>query len=568
MLATDILLRNYEQEGDRSFLRLVHLRQPVETYTYGQVLERAAQWWGVYDSLGVQRGEHVVIILKHSLDLYAAFLGALLHGSVPAMFAFPSHKFSEQEYFATIGELLENAGARVLVTYPALATQFCTRAPDAVKGRVVCTADHLVGIPPRSLLERTSATERCVDESVAFLQYSSGTTGIKKGVAISHRALLWQIDRYAAHINAHPMDCVVSWLPLYHDMGLIACFLLPFLKAIPLVAMCPFEWAQQPALWTRAVTQYRGTLSWLPNFAYNHMVRSITDGDLQQCDLSSLRGVVNCSEPILPETHDRFVNRFSAFGFSPSALASSYAMAENTFAVTSGGFGTPVKEDVIDGDVFGRTGRAMPVDTESPRAKTLVSSGRPLADTRVEIVTSNGPTGEREVGEIVLRSPCLLSEYHGNELATSRSLQDGRYFTGDLGYMADGELYVVGRKKDIVIVGGVNIHPQDVEAIVNGVVGAIPGRCVAFGAPRHDLGTEMLVVLAETREQDAAARARIRKDIYEGIVARVGIVPGVIKVVDHMSLRKSSSGKMSRSVNRERFLTGDLFTASKKDAAA
>ena len=568
MLASDILLRNYDRESDRGFLRLVHLRHPVETYTYRQVLDRAAQWRSAYESLGVQRGEHIVIILKHSVDVYAAFLGALLHGSVPAMFAFPSQKFSEQEYFATIGELLENANARVLVTYPSLATQFRTLAPDAVDGRMVCTADHLVDTSRRALGERATVAESCSDDSVAFLQYSSGTTGIKKGVAISHRALLWQIDEYGAHIEAHSMDCVISWLPLYHDMGLIACLLLPFLKAIPLVAMCPFEWAQQPALWTRAVTQYRGTLSWLPNFAYNHMVRSITDGDLQQCDLSSLRGVVNCSEPILPETHDRFVNRFSAFGFSRSALASSYAMAENTFAVTSGGFGTPVKEDVIDGEVFARTGCAMPVDTDSPRAKTLVSSGRPLADTRVEIVTANGPTGEREVGEIVLRSPCLLSEYHGNELATSRSLQGGRYFTGDLGYMADGELYVVGRKKDIVIVGGVNIHPQDVEAIVNGVVGAIPGRCVAFGAPRHDLGTEMLVVLAETREEDAAARARIRKDIYEGIVARVGIVPGVIKVVDHMSLRKSSSGKMSRSVNRERFLTGDLFTASKKDAAA
>jgi acyl-CoA synthetase (AMP-forming)/AMP-acid ligase II len=568
MLATDILLRNYERENDRSFLRLVHLRQPVETYTYRQVLDRAAHWYGAYESLGVRPGEHIVIILKHSLDLYAAFLGALLNGSVPAMFAFPSHKFSEQEYFATIGELLGNANARVLVTYPALATQFFALTPDAVESRVVCTADHLVDTSPRSFGERTTAAESCSDDSVAFLQYSSGTTGIKKGVAISHRALLWQIDQYAAHIDAHSMDCVVSWLPLYHDMGLIACCLLPFLKAIPLVAMCPFEWAQRPSLWTTAVTEHCGTLSWLPNFAYNHMVRSITDAELQRCDLSSLRGLVNCSEPILPDTHRRFVDRFSAFGFSPSALATSYAMAENTFAVTSGGFGTPVKEDVIDGEAFARTGCAVPVGTDRPNPKILVSSGKPLVHTQVEIVTANGPAGNREVGEIVLRSPCLLSEYHGNAVATARSLQDGRYFTGDLGYMADGELYVVGRKKDLVIVGGVNIHPQDVEAIVNGVANAIPGRCVAFGAPRHDLGTEMLVVLAETREQDATARARMGKDIYEGIVARVGIVPGVIKIVDHMSLRKSSSGKMSRSINRERFLAGDSFIASKKDAAA
>ena len=568
MLATDILLRNYEQDSDRTFLRLLHLRRPVETYTYRQVLDRAAQWWGVYESLNIKQGEHVVIILKHSLDLYAAFLGALLHGSIPAMFAFPSQKFSEQEYFATIGELLENADAQVLVTYTDLATQLCTLTPDAVQGRAVCTADRLAGIRPESLVERRAMVgSRSVDR-VAFLQYSSGTTGIKKGVAISHRALLWQIDHYAHSIEARSSDCIVSWLPLYHDMGLIACFLLPFLKAIPLVAMCPFEWAQRPAMWTTAVSQHRATLSWLPNFAYNHMVRSITDAELQQCDLSSLRGVVNCSEPILPDTHRRFVERFSRFGFSPSALATSYAMAENTFAVTSGGFGASVKEDAIDGDAFARTGRAIPVNADHPRAKIIVSSGTLLADTTAEIVTANGPTGDREVGEIVLRSPCLLTEYHGNHAATARSLQDGRYFTGDLGYTADGELFVVGRKNDLVIVGGVNIHPQDVEAIVHGVDGAIPGRCVVFGAPRTDLGTEMLVVLAETREADAAARARMRKDIYEAIVARVGVVPGVIKIVDHMSLRKSSSGKMSRSMNRERFLAGDDFTASKKEAAA
>jgi acyl-CoA synthetase (AMP-forming)/AMP-acid ligase II len=566
MLATNVLLENCAREGDRPFLRLLHLGHEPETYTYRHVLQRACRWRDAYRSHGVDDRGSIVIILKHSLDLYAAFVGALLHGGVPAMFAFPSNKVSEREYFATLVELLGNAGAQLLVTSEDLAGRL--RAPAAaVQDLHICTRESLRSceIDQMSLAEHSRGVASADD--VAFLQYSSGTTGLKKGVAISHRALLWQVDEYAKLMQASTHDCIVSWLPLYHDMGLVASFLLPLLKRVPLVAMCPFEWAQRPSLWTDAVTEYRGTLSWQPNFAYNHMVRSISESERQRCDLSSLRALVNCSEPILADTHSRFLDRFAPHGLRRSALAASYAMAENTFAVTSGGIGEPLAEEVIDGDALGRRGRALPVAKHDPNAKTVVSSGRPLAATQIDIVVDGEVVGERQLGEIVLRSPCLLTEYHGNPAATASSLRDGRYFTGDIGYLAGGALYVVGRCKDVVIVGGVNIHPQDVEEIVGAIPGVVPGRCVAFGAPRADLGTEMLVVLAETREEDDVVRRLTRKNIYEALVARVGVVPGVVTVVDHMTLRKSSAGKMSRAINRERFLSG-AFTAPDRGAAA
>ncbi|MCA9245313.1 MAG: AMP-binding protein, partial [Phycisphaerales bacterium] len=397
--------------------------------------------------------------------------------------------------------------------------------------------------------------------------YSSGTTGRKKGVMISHRALRSQINAYARAIDLRDGDLIVSWLPLYHDMGLIACLLLPLMTRTPLVAMCPFAWARRPAMWPRGVSRFGGTLSWLPNFAYSFMARSIAEADLDGVSLKSLRGVVNCSEPVLAASHDAFCARFAPYGFNKAALATSYAMAENTFAVTSAGFGTPVREIVVDNAVFQREGRAEAASADV--TKRLVSSGVALPDTDIRVIDDNGASlPERHVGEITLRSPCMLTGYFRNEDATRRALPDGRLHTGDLGFLADGHLYVIGRKHDVMCVRGQTLHPQDIEQIVSETNGVTPGRCVAFGVIDDDAGTERVVIIAETREPLDRIADSLAGAIRRRVAEATDLTPDDVRIVEPMWLRKSSSGKLSRAANRERYLALLVKPTDARDALA
>lgn len=532
------------------FLRLRFAGRHDECLSYHALLCEAGRFANHYHACGLQPGERIAVILKHSRALYTSFVGALLGGFVPSIWPFPSPKISRTEYAKMLSALLDNAEPGLVITYPELREEIQKSDGLSRHKALVTTAEDVpdhCGTPP---------TCDAIDpDAIAFLQYSSGTTGTKKGVAISHRALLWQVDRYAEAIGLCDDDRIVSWLPLYHDMGLIACLLLPVTTRTPLVAMCPFEWVQQPATWLRAVSETRATLSWLPNFAYNFMVRSVSDAELVGVDLASLRGVVNCSEPIMAESHARFLRRFESVGLRASALCASYAMAENTFAVTSGGFEAPLRHDCINADEFAKTGRAVPADASDDSTRTLVSSGTALPGTEIRIADEDGNTlPDRQLGEIVLRSPCQLSAYHRNDDATRAAVRDGELFTRDVGYLADGELYVTGRKKDMLIIRGQNVYPQDIETLVSEVPGVIPGRCAAVGIANEQEGTEDLVVLAESAEADTPRRNEIRRRIARRISEATDVTPADVRVLPHMWLRKSTSGKISRRINRERYV--------------
>ncbi|MGB8180779.1 MAG: AMP-binding protein, partial [Stellaceae bacterium] len=526
------------------FLRLIFPGREDRVFAYADLVAEAGRWARVYARKGLKSGDRVIVTLPHSLALYAAYIGALFGGQVPAMFAFPSAKLSEEVYFATAGRLIAGSRAKLLVAERTLGDALHTRAADAIKGV------HLV-TPEDADAERPGFVEPPVvkADDTAFLQYSSGTTGIKKGVVLSHRALLWQVAAYGDAIGAGPTDRVVTWLPLYHDMGLIAAFFLPLLHKIPIVAMSPHDWVVRPALWLQAVTQHRGTLAWMPNFAFSFLARSVPEAELTGLDLSSLRGLVNCSEPVMAASHTAFLARFASRGFRSEALAASYAMAENTFAVTSAGFGQPPLVEHIDSSAFEQDGRCV----VAAGGRAMVSSGRVLPETDLAIEDEAGRAlGERRVGEIVVASPCLMAAYDGDAEATASALQAGRFRTGDLGYIAGGELFVTGRKKDLIIVGGRNLYPQDIEEVVSRVAGIIPGRCVAFGVPDEAAGTERLVVLAES-EAPAVRHAAIKSAIYAAVAGQTEAVPGDICILPPRSLLKSSSGKLARSANRDRY---------------
>lgn len=506
-------------------------------------MHRGGQWAVVFDRLGVPRHGRVAIALRHSHHLYTCLIGCLMSLRVPAVFALPSPKLAMEAFGHMVSQLLGAVKPDLFITesdiMPAL---------GAVSCRVLLADEAARNLPQLSRYDILLPQRPDPDRTV-LLQFSSGTTGLKKGVEITDGGLLWQVDNYAHAIHLTTDDVIVSWLPLYHDMGLIACFMMPLLRGTTVVSLSPFDWIARPSSFLHAATRHRATLAWLPNFAYAHMARSIPDRELGGVDLSSLRGLVNCSESILHRSEQGFLDRFRRYGFRGAALASSYAMAENTFAVTSGGFDGAPRVDHVDRVVLSREGRAITGD--SP----IVSSGRPLPETDVVTVDAEGNVlPDRSVGEIWVASPALMKGYLGNPKGTAEALVDGWLRTDDLGYLADGQLYVVGRKKDIIIVAGRNLFPEDVEEAVNGVTDVVPGRCVAFAVENDDLGTNELVVIAESRNSEPGARRDLAIRIRSAVAGALDCPVADVRVVDHMWLDKSTSGKISRSRNRQRYL--------------
>jgi acyl-CoA synthetase (AMP-forming)/AMP-acid ligase II len=392
-------------------------------------------------------------------------------------------------------------------------------------------------------------------DGLAFLQHSSGTTGLQKGVMLSHEAVLNQLAHLSAALDLRRDDVIVSWLPLYHDMGLIAAFILPLMQGLPLVLMSPFDWVAHPALLLKSLHDYGGTLCWLPNFAYHHCARRIRKRDSQNLDLSRVRAFINCSEPVHAEAHAQFLARFAENGLRPEQLQVSYAMAENTFAVTQTRLGTAPRLDPVSRAALEGEKRATPCPPGDPRAQIMVSCGATLANTQVKIVDEQGrDLPERHVGEIAITSDCMLTGYHRREDLNAALWREGWYLSGDMGYIAEGELYVVGRKKDLIITAGKNVYPQDLEAIVSQIEGVHPGRVAAFGVYDEREGTELIGIVAEVESEDPAERARISAAIRAALVAQTTVSATYVHLVGPKWLIKTSSGKVARTANRDKWL--------------
>jgi len=540
------ILCNAHQPDLQDYLSLMDIDMNEDKLSYSELIEASTAWAFFYKTRNLQPGDRVIIILPHSRHLYASFLGALLGEYVPVMYAFPSIKFSDEEYFKSFKALLQNTQPSYIVTYSELKDKFELFIDDIPIG-----IPENVNVTSYGPLESKGARKPA---DIAFLQYSSGTTGIKKGVAISSEAILWQIDKYAESINLNNTDKIVSWLPLYHDMGLIACFFLPILTRTPLIAMSPIDWVRKPEMLLHAISRHNGTLCWLPNFSFNFMATRIQDDKLKGVNLSALRGAINCAEPVQYESQQAFTHRFSNYGFNANAHATCYAMAENTFAITSGGFKGLVVE-MLDSNALTGQNQAVPAAADASKVKIVVSSGKALPETDIIIVDQKRqPLPERMIGEIAISSPCLLKEYYNNPDVTADAICDGVYYTGDLGYLAEGELFVTGRAKDIIIVNGKNIYPQDLEDILNNIPQLIKGRNAVFGVYNDNIGTEDIIILAEAESYKDINLDEIKRLIFSRLAAATEVVPVDIKILPPRWLVKSSSGKISRNGNRSKYL--------------
>jgi acyl-CoA synthetase (AMP-forming)/AMP-acid ligase II len=517
--------------------------------------------------LGLRPRDLVVVAHTQNLESIFAFWGALRLGAIPSMFPTLTEKLDPDVYMRGLAELARLSGVAAVLTTDDFAPTLRPRLLCPVYGSSeLKRSDPQMGqirqISENQALTALLKSAQSADE-IAFLQHSSGTTGLQKGVALSHAAVLNQLAAYSNTLSLGEDDVVVSWLPLYHDMGLIAGFLLPLLQGLPLVLMSPFDWVQHPALLLRAIHDHRATLCWLPNFAYNHCARRIRRRDSEGLSAATMRLFVNCSEPVRHDSHTQFLARFADNGVRPEMLGVSYAMAENTFAVTQTPPGRPARLDYVDLVALAQEGYARPIAVDqdgyanaagAPLPLPRVSCGPPIPHTELRVLDDDGrPRPDRTVGQIAIRSDCLLTGYYRRD-DLHPFTPDGWLLTGDQGYVAEGELYVVGRAKDLIINAGKNIYPGDIEDIVNDVAGVHAGRAVAFGVPDEREGTELVAVVAETQAADPAERQAIARAIRAAVAQQAAVTLSYVHLVGPRWLLKTSSGKLARAANRDKWL--------------
>ena len=495
---------------------------------------------------GIEERDLVVIARTQDLETIFLFWGALMIGAIPSVFHTVTEKISPELYFSDIPDLISRAGARAVFTTEEFAPLLAEKVDCEVLG-----TERLRSAESGPLPER-----RPDPEETAVLQFSSGSTGVKKGIALSHNMILNQLASYSDAIEITRKDVVVSWMPFYHDGGMVAGHILPLLQGILLVLMSPFDWVSHPAMLFQAISQYGGSLCFLPNFAYNHCARRIRDQELAGVSLASVRAFINAAEPVREESHELFLERFGGLGVRPNALTVMYGMAENVMAITQTPMWEKPKTRYVRRDPFEQEGHVILADKGDTDVIGFVSCGSPIPKLELAVVDQEfNRLPEGHVGEFILRSNSMLTGYYKRPDLDKTVTRDGWLLTGDLGFVIEGEAYVSGRKKDLIINAGKNIHPHDLESVANEVPGIHPGRVVAFGIFDEAEGTEVIVVLAETDSEAPKIRAQLRAAIREEIAKKSMVTARYVDIVDRKWMIKTSSGKLARGANREKWLS-------------
>ena len=505
------------------------------TYTYDELFERVAKLGAELKSVYEDSSAPLGLLMSSQEDQVLHYLAALSIGAVPAILTPPHRKLNRAYYMETMGEVIRRCQFGAIVS-----------DVDGIGWPATVLEPHTFDLrtwSPRWTESSAPANDPAPPLDASFMQFSSGTTGIKKGVMVKDEAVITQLTTYGRALGLGEEDCIVSWLPLYHDMGFIACLNMPLAHGVHTVMIDPITWVSNPAIYLQSVSRHAGTLSWHPNFAYAFMAARVRDDSLHGVDLSSLRGLVNCSEPVTHRSQQLFLERFAKWGLADGVFMGCYAMAETTFALTHGEPGDPLTLDR----------RGPDHNTNVPRP--VVSVGRPLPDVDLAIVDpeSRAVLPDREVGEIWVRSPFNFFGYYNEDEATSQAFVDDWYRTGDLGYRIDDSFYIVGRSKDVLIIAGVNVFPQDIEETVSDVEGVHPGRVSAFSAFDERVQTDRVVIVAESDDHDSEEARRIVQEIRKRMIAGFQISNLEVLLVPPGWLVKSTAGKVARNANHRKW---------------
>jgi acyl-CoA synthetase (AMP-forming)/AMP-acid ligase II len=496
-------------------------------------------------------GDRVALVLPTAPSFFDAFFGVMLAGLVPVPLYPPVRLGRLDEYHERTAAMLRASGARLVLS---------DKRIRRLLGRGIAAAQVELGCEAVDALAPAPAEPVAIaPDDLAFIQFSSGTTVAPKPVRLTHRQVLANVDAIrTAILSAHPegpslTHVGVSWLPLYHDMGLVGGVFVALSHPSDQVLIPPELFVTRPATWLRAISRWRGTTSPAPNFAYGLCADRIGDAELDGVDLSSWRVALNGAEPVTPGVLQRFVDRFAAVGFRPEALTPVYGLAEASLAVTFSSLRHPFRSLRFDRDALVEDGVARRSDDGLP----LVSVGPPLPGFGVRIADDEGrELAEGRLGRLWVRGPSLMQGYHALPDATAAALCDGWLDTGDTGFVVDGELYLFGRAKDVIVLRGRNYAPQDVEHAIDDLAGVRTGCSAAVGVVGD--GGEELVVLIERRGPSAAGDAALADRVARRITERTGLVAARVLVLDAGTLPRTSSGKIRRSEARRLLEAGRL----------
>jgi len=535
--------------------------QFFDDYSDGAVLSYGDLWHGARSvagaliARGLEPGERVALMLPTGRAYFVSFYGALLAGGVPVPIYPPVRRQQLEDHLRRQSRILANCRAALLVTTADAipVAHLLTATVDSL--RHVLDADKLGSAAP---LEEVVARRA---DDVAFLQYTSGSTGDPKGVILSHANLLANVRADGAGMGATPADVFVSWLPLYHDMGLIGAWLGSLYHGVRLVVMPPLSFLARPERWLWAIHRYGGTLSAAPNFAYELCLKRVRESDIDGLDLSRWRIAANGAEAISARTLEAFCTRFAAYGFAREAMFPVYGLAECSVGLAFPPLGRGPLIDDIERETLARDGRAVPAAPGLPAHARLriVACGQPLARHELRVVDTAGrELPERYEGRLQFRGPSATSGYFGRPEATRALFSDTWLETGDRAYIAGGELYVTGRVKDVIIRAGRNIYPAELEDAVGELDGVRKGHVAVFGSPDAESGTERVIVMAETRRQGDAARAALTTAINGLATDLIAAPPDRVVLVKPNTVLRTSSGKIRRAATRALFEQGRL----------
>lgn len=526
-------------------LVFVDEREQERAVPWSEVLDGARRMAGALAERGIGPGDRVAMVLPTGTDFMDAFFGTLLAGAVPVPLYPPVRLGQMEEYVRGTARMLEVVGARMLLSDSRI---------RLLLGGAVELARPALGCPTVAEL-RDGAVAHDVPvtgDSLGLIQFSSGSTVDPKPVALTHLALMSQVAALAQllQVPAGSPPTGVTWLPLYHDMGLIGCLLEALYYPGTLVLLPPELFLARPALWLRALSRHRGIVSPAPNFAYGLCLKRVRDEDLDGVDLSHWRYALNGAEPISAAVQERFAARFARAGFRAESLMPVYGLSECALAVTFTSADGPKRELRVDADALAATGQV------SAGTRRIVSVGTPLPGAAVDVRGDDGESrDDGHVGRVWIRAPFVMHGYFGQPHASAEVMRDGWLDTGDFGFVDAGELFITGRAKDVVIIRGANHAPQTFEDCLGIVEGVRTGCAVALGFTPPGQDDEALLVLAERTD---GAPPDLESQIAAAIVEHTSIVPHTVVVLAPGTLPRTSSGKLRRGEALRRYLGGEL----------
>ena len=550
---TELLDRHARDQPDKLHVVFPDRKTDPIRLSYSDLSRGARSVAGGLLSRGITPGDRVALMLPTGPDFFLSFFGALYAGAIPVPIYPPLRMSQIEEHLRRQAGILNNAEAAALITSDETRTAATLLSGQVPSLRLVDTAERL------STGHGEPFSRGDDPEATVFLQYTSGSTGDPKGVVITHNNLLANLKAIRDRFAPGPSDVIVSWLPLYHDMGLIGAWLASLAFSVPAVILSPLTFLTRPQEWLWAIHHHHGTYSGGPNFAFELCLRKIPDEATEGLDLSSLRHMANGAEPVNALTIRRFTERFAGCGFRPDAMRPVYGMAENTLGLSVPVPGHLPVIDRIRRGPLARRGEAVPAGPNDATAIEVVGCGPVLHGNEVRIIGSDGhELPQRRQGRLQFRGPSATRGYFRNETKTHELINSGWHNSGDLAYITNSEIFVTGRSNDIIIRAGRNIHPHELEAAVGDIEGIRKGCVAALGIADAAAGTEGIVIIAETREEDVGARAQLEDRVAVTAAEFLDTPPEEVLLVPPHTVPKTSSGKLRRGAMKEAYERGGI----------